>query len=39
VEAARAPAADPAFKDVHTALAQCIALLEEAAPKFFPKAG
>src|SRR5262249_33826467 len=32
-------AAEPAFKDVHAAVAKSIALLEEAAPKFFPKSG
>jgi len=39
VTPAKAPAAEPAFKDVHTAVARSIALLEEAAPKFFPKSG
>ena len=32
-------AAEPAFKDVHAAGAKSIALLEDAAPKFFPKSG
>jgi len=39
VEAATASTAKPAFKDVQTAVAKSIALLEEAAPKFFPKGG
>jgi ankyrin repeat protein len=29
----------PAFKDVHEAVAKSLALLEESAPKFFPKSG
>jgi ankyrin repeat protein len=39
VTAVKAPAAEPALQDVHTAVARGIALLEEAAPKFFPKSG
>jgi ankyrin repeat protein len=31
--------AEPAFNNVHSAVAKSIALLEEAAPKFFPKSG
>jgi hypothetical protein len=38
VEAVRA-SAEPAFKDPHAAVAKSIALLEEAAPKFFLKGG
>ena len=30
---------EPAFKNVHDAVAQSVALLEEASPKFFPKSG
>src|SRR5262245_40039563 len=30
---------EPAFKDVHSAVKKSITLLEEAAPKFFPKSG
>jgi ankyrin repeat protein len=35
----KAPAAETTLKDVHAAVAKSIALLEEAAPKFFPKGG
>jgi ankyrin repeat protein len=38
-EVAKAPEDEPAFKDVHTAVAKSISLLEETAPKFLPKAG
>jgi ankyrin repeat protein len=30
---------EPAFKNVHDAVAKSVALLEEASPKFFPKSG
>jgi hypothetical protein len=39
VEAIKIPDAEPASKDVHTAVAKSIELLEQAAPKFFAKAG
>jgi ankyrin repeat protein len=39
VEAIKTPGAEPAFKDVHTAVAKSIELLEQAAPKFFAKGG
>jgi ankyrin repeat protein len=38
-EAVKTSAAQPAFKDIHSAVAKSIALLEEASPKFFPKSG
>jgi ankyrin repeat protein len=38
VEAVKA-SVEPAFKDIHSAVAKSVALLEEAAPKFFPKSG
>jgi ankyrin repeat protein len=38
-EAIKTPVAEPTYKDVHTAVAKSIELLEEAAPKFFPKGG
>jgi ankyrin repeat protein len=37
--AAKAPRDEPALKDVQSAVAKSISLLEETAPKFFPKAG
>jgi ankyrin repeat protein len=39
VQAVKAPGGGPAFQDIHTAVAKSIALLEEKAPKFFPKSG
>jgi ankyrin repeat protein len=39
VEAIKTLGAEPAFKDVHTAVAKSVELLEQAAPKFFAKAG
>jgi len=38
-EAIKPASAEPAFKDVHTAVAKSIDLLEQAAPKFFAKGG
>jgi hypothetical protein len=38
-EVAEAPADEPAFKDVRSAVAKSVSLLERTAPKFFPKAG
>jgi ankyrin repeat protein len=35
----KAPRDEPAFKDVYSAVSKSISLLEETAPKFFPKAG
>jgi hypothetical protein len=39
VETVTAPSVERAFQNVHAAVAKSIALLEDAAPKFFPKSG
>jgi ankyrin repeat protein len=39
VEAIKTLGAEPAFKDVHTAVAKSVELLGQAAPKFFAKSG
>jgi uncharacterized protein len=39
IEPPKGSGSEPAFQDVHAAVAKSIALLEEASPKFFPKSG
>ena len=39
IEVAKGSNTEPAFQDVHAAVAKSSALLEESSPKFFPKSG